>query len=235
MFKWTVPNWCGRGGRIKFKLLAGFGINDLSDTAEGLGLTFAIYLSCGSYKFNFNSYGWGDTSYAKQISNAGEKEIAFSSPPIEEPLVMEVFCTGILSSEVVISIQNLRIEANESPLSAYLDISRDLKKVIQGTPSPEEGSIDATIGRAFSQNSNYVNVSGNIGQNPQYNYLKSAQNRLIISGALMSDGSPKALYGEYLRKVKFWKSGWKWKIIAIAFEPREDLWTITMHHSTVND
>lgn len=235
MFKWTIPNWCGRGGRIKFKLLAGWGINDLSETAEGSGLAFAIYLTCGSYKFNFSNYGWGDTSYAKQISNAGDKEISFSAPPIEEPLVMEVFCTGILSSEVVISIQDLRIEANDSLVGAYLDMSRDLKKVIQGTPSPEEGSIDATIGRAFSQYSNYVNVYGNIGQNPQYNYLKSAQNRLIISGALMSSGSPTALLSPYMKKTTFWKSGWKWKIIAVKFEPREDLWTLVLHHSTVND
>jgi hypothetical protein len=148
---------------------------------------------------------------------------------------MEVFCTSRLSSEVVISIQNLRIEANETLVGAYLDISRDLKRVIQGTPSPEEGSIDATLGRAFSQYSNYVNVSGNIGQNPQYNYMKTAQNRLIISGALMTNGSPTALLSAYLRKVKFWNANWRWKIIATAFEPREDRWTLTLHHSLVND
>ena len=148
---------------------------------------------------------------------------------------MEVFCTQFFSSEGVISIQNLRIESNDSLVGAYLDISRDLKKVIQGTPSPEEGSIDATLGRAFSNYSNYVNASGNIGQNPQYNYLKSAQNRLVMSGALMSSGSPTALLSPYMKKTTFWKSGWKWKIIAVSFEPREDLWTLVLHHSTVND
>lgn len=233
LFKWIVPDWCGRGGRIKFKVMAGWGIHELVDDAEDPGLS--VYLTCGSYKYNFSTNGWGSTSYAKQLSHSGEKEIAFSAPPVEAPLVMEVFCTSRLSSEVVISIQNLRIEANDSLVNAYLDISRDLKKVIQGTPSPEEGSINATLGRAFSQYSNYVNAIGNIGQNPQYNYLKSAQNRLVISGALMSSGSPTALLSPYMKKTTFWMSGWKWKIIAIAFEPREDLWTIIMHHSTVND
>ena len=233
LFKWIVPDWCGRGGRIKFKVMAGWGINDLSEDFSDPGLS--IYLTCGSYKFDFSNNGWGNTSYAKQISGSGDKEISFSAPPVQAPLVMEVFCTSRQTTEVAISIQNLRIESNESLVGAYLDISRDLKKVIQGTPSPEEGSIDATIGRAFSNYSNYVNVSGNIGQNPQYNYLKSAQNRLVISGALMSSGSPTALLSPYMRKTTFWKSGWKWKIIAVAFEPREDLWTITMHHSTVND
>jgi hypothetical protein len=76
---------------------------------------------------------------------------------------------------------------------------------------------------------------GNIGQNPFYNYLKSAQNRLVISGALMSGGSPTALLSPYMKKTTFWKSGWKWKIIAVNFEPREDLWTLVLHHSTVND
>lgn len=233
MFEWTIPNWCGRGGRIKFKVMAGWGIHLLVDDAQDPGL--AVYLTCGSYKYDFSNNGWGPTSYAKQLSGSGEKEIAFTAPPIEAPLVMEVFCTSLVSSEVVISIQNLRIESNESLVGAYLDIGRDLKRVVQGTPSPEEGSIDATLGRAFSNYSNYVNVSGNIGQNPQYNYLKTAQNRLIISGALMSSGSPTALLSPYMKKTTFWKSGWKWKIIAVAFEPREDLWTITMHHSTVND
>ena len=233
LFKWIVPDWCGRGGRIKFKVMAGWGIHQMVEDPDNVGLS--IYLSCGNYKYNFGNSGWGDTSYAKQISGGGDFEISFVAPPIEAPLVMVVFCTSFFSSEGVISIQNIRIEANETLVGAYLDISRDLKRVIQGTPSPEEGSIDATIGRAFSQYSNYVHVIGNIGQNPQYNYLKTSQNRLVISGALMSSGSPTALLSPYLRKTTFWKSGWKWKIIAIAFEPREDLWTITMHHSTVND
>lgn len=233
LFEWTVPDWCGRGGRIKFKVMAGWGIQQMVDNPEGVGLS--IYLTCGSYKYNFNTNGWGNTSYAKQISGSGDLEIPFTAPPIEAPLVMEVFCTNFFSSEGVMSIQNLRIEANNSLVGAYLDISRDLKRVIQGTPSPEEGSINATLGRAFSQYSNYVNVSGNIGQNPQYNYLKSAQNRLIISGALMTNGSPTALLSAYLRKVKFWNANWRWKIIATAFEPREDRWTLTLHHSSVND
>lgn len=232
LFKWIVPDWCGRGGRIKFKVLSGWSIA-LGGDAGDPGL--AVYLTCGSYNYNFSNNGWGSTSYAKQISGNGDFEISFAAPPIEAPLVMEVFCTSRLSSEVVISIQNLRIEANDSLVGAYLDISRDLKRVIQGTPSPEEGSINATLGRAFSQYSNYVNVSGNIGQNPQYNYLKSAQNRLIISGALMTNGSPTALLSAYLRKVKFWNANWRWKIIATAFEPREDKWTLTLHHSSVND
>lgn len=233
LFEWTVPDWCGRGGRIKFKVMAGWGIQQMVDNPEGVGLS--IYLTCGSYKYNFNTNGWGNTSYAKQISGSGDLEIPFTAPPIEAPLVMEVFCTNFFSSEGVMSIQNLRIEANSSLVGAYLDISRDLKRVIQGTPSPEEGSINATLGRAFSQYSNYVNVSGNIGQNPQYNYLKSAQNRLIISGALMTNGNPTALLSAYLRKVKFWNANWRWKIIATAFEPREDKWTLTLHHSSVND
>jgi hypothetical protein len=233
LFEWTVPNWCGRGGRIKFKVMAGWGIQQMVDNPDGVGLS--IYLTCGSYKYNFNTNGWGNTSYAKQISGGGDMEIPFTAPPIEAPLVMEVFCTNFFSSEGVMSIQNLRIEANNSLVGAYLDISIDLKRVIQGTPSPEEGSINATLGRAFSQYSNYVNVSGNIGQNPQYNYLKSAQNRLIISGALMTNGNPTALLSAYLRKVKFWNNNWRWKIIATAFEPREDLWTLTLHHSSVND
>jgi hypothetical protein len=232
LFKWIVPDWCGRGGRIKFKVLSGWNIA-LGGDAGDPGL--AVYLTCGSYNYNFSNNGWGPTSYAKQISGNGDFEISFAAPPIEYPLVMEVYCTSRLSSEVVISIQNLRIEANDSLVGAYLDISRDLKRVIQGTPSPEEGSIDATLGRAFSQYSNYVNGSGNIGQNPQYNYLKSAQNRLVISGALMSGGSPTALLSPYMKKTTFWKLGWKWKIIAVNFEPREDLWTLVLHHSTVND
>jgi hypothetical protein len=51
----------------------------------------------------------------------------------------------------------------------------------------------------------------------------------------MSGGSPTALLSPYMKKTTFWKSGWKWKIITVNFEPREDLWTLVLHHSTVND
>lgn len=235
IFKWIIHNWSGKSGRIKFKVLGGGGINSLRDDDVQLGLS--IYLSCGDFRYDFLNQSWGSTSYAKQLSGVGEKEVVFLAPTINAPLVMEVYITSFYAIDPCFSFQNLRIEANTSKVGAYLGLEdRDLKQVIQGTPSPEEGSIDATIGRVFSQYTNYIYSPGtNLGQNPQYNYLKTSQNRLVISGALMSGGLPTALYGEYLRKVKFWNANWRWKIIATAFEPREDLWTITMHHSTVND
>ena len=235
IFKWIIPDWSGKSGRIKFKVFGGGGINSLRDNDVQLGLS--IYLSCGDFKYDFLNQYWGSTSYAKQLSGVGEKEVVFSAPTINAPLIMEVYITSFYATDPCFSFQNLRIEANTSKVGAYLGLeSRDLKQVIQGSPSPEDGSIDATIGRVFSQYTNYIySTDNNIGQNPQYNYLKSAQNRLVILGALMSGGSPTALLSPYMKKTTFWKSGWKWKIIAIAFEPREDLWTITMHHSTVND
>ncbi len=235
IFKWIIPDWSGKSGRIKFKVFGGGGINSLRDNDVQLGLS--IYLGCGDFSYDFLNQSWGSTSYAKQLSGVGEKEVVFSAPTVNAPLIMVVFVTSFYATDPCFSFQNLRIEANSNKVGAYIGLeSRDLKQVIQGTPSPEKGSIDATIGRVFSQYTNYIySTSNNIGENPQYNYLKSAQNRLIISGALMSEGSPKALYGEYLRKVKFWYANWRWKIIATAFEPHEDKWTLTLHHSLVND
>ena len=235
IFKWIIPDWSGKSGRIKFKVFGGGGINSLRDNDVQLGLS--IYLSCGGFRYDFLDQYWGSTSYAKQLSGVGEKEVVFLAPTINAPSVMEVYVTSFYATDPCFSFQNMRIEANSNKVGAYLGLeSRDLKQVIQGTPSPEDGNIDTTIGRVFSQYTNYIYSTGNnLGQNPQYNYLKTAQNRLVISGALMSGGSPKALYGEYLRKVKFWNANWRWKIIATAFEPREDRWTLTLHHSTVND
>lgn len=235
IFKWIIPDWSGNSGRIKFKVFGGNGIHILQDHDVELGLS--IYLSCGNLKYDFSNQSWGSTSYAKQLSGVGEKEVAFYRPTIIAPLIIEVFVTSYSGFAVCFSFQNLRIEANSDKVGAYLGLeSRDLKRVIQGTSSPEEGSVDATIGRFFTNYTNYVySTNPNYGQNPQYNYLKTAQNRLVISGALMSDGSPRALLSPYMNKTTFWKSGWKWKIIAVSFEPREDLCTLVLHHSTVND
>jgi hypothetical protein len=36
----------------------------------------------------------------------------------------------------------------------------------------------------------------------------------------------------YIDKIQFWKTNWRWRIIALAFHPWDDEWMLTMHRSS---
>lgn len=65
-----------------------------------------------------------------------------------------------------------------------------------------------------------------------YNYLRQPQTRLQLRMMQHSGDIINAPYA-YINKIIYWQANWRWRLIALAFHPRDDEYTLTMHRSPV--
>ena len=63
-----------------------------------------------------------------------------------------------------------------------------------------------------------------------YGYLRNNQTRLQVK----MRGSELYLsnFIWYMRKLQYWKTNWRWRLVALAFYPWDDEWQLTMHRSS---
>ena len=65
-----------------------------------------------------------------------------------------------------------------------------------------------------------------------YNYLRQPQTRLQLRMMQYSGDIINAPFA-YINKIIYWQANWRWRLIALAFHPRDDEYTLTMHRSPV--
>lgn len=65
-----------------------------------------------------------------------------------------------------------------------------------------------------------------------YNYLRQPQTRLQLRMMQYSGNIINAPFA-YINKIIYWQANWRWRLIALAFHPRDDEYTLTMHRSPV--
>ena len=239
LWKWIVPEWCNNTGRLSFKVMKGGGINSLGEYDDYEQTNLLIYLSCGGKKYNAQTNSWGDTAYAFSVLGLGNKEITiYQAPGNYAPLEIEVYRSGGTVA-FTFSFQNIQLKTSTSMVGEYLGLyNRNMSRTLQGTPSPYDGEVDAEIGKYLTVYDRYVDGTDALASNPTYQYLlASAQNRLIVSGKVdVSDQDAGWLKNyPYLSKLSFWRPSWKWRIIGMNFSPRDDQWTMILHHSTTID
>lgn len=64
-----------------------------------------------------------------------------------------------------------------------------------------------------------------------YNYLRNTQHRLQLSMRPKSANSWPD-FEAYMKKIQFWRTNWRWRLIAQSFHPWDDEWTLTLHRSS---
>jgi len=128
------------------------------------------------------------------------------------------------SNVTFVCIDKMRLYYNEYVYSEYLDNNSDQVN-IGDTNSMDEGEVDMLIS---CQRIN-TNQIGTKVRAPftYYQYLRNNQTRLQVKmkGDLNDIMS-------YIDKIQFWKTSWRWRIIALSFHPWDDEWTLTMHRSS---
>lgn len=65
-----------------------------------------------------------------------------------------------------------------------------------------------------------------------YRYLREPQTRLQLRMMQHSGDIINAPF-TYINKIIYWQANWRWRLIALAFHPRDDEYTLTMHRSPV--
>lgn len=98
------------------------------------------------------------------------------------------------------------------------------------------GTEDITIDMLMScykQNSNTIGTT--TGSNfATYQYLRNPQDRLQIRMQPKTSQSLSVLMA-YINKLLYWQQSWRWRLIAMSFNPWNDEYTLTLHHSTTID
>jgi hypothetical protein len=72
---------------------------------------------------------------------------------------------------------------------------------------------------------------GNVWEISTNHYLFKPQNR-ITTDIRLTDDLPEI---PYANPYSFFHAGWKWRIIALGYSAKTDVYTATLHHSTAID
>jgi hypothetical protein len=118
----------------------------------------------------------------------------------------------------------MRLYYDEYVYSDYLDNNSDQVN-IGDTNSMDEGEVDMLIS---CQRINTNQIGRTISAPfTYYQYLRNNQTRLQVKmkGDLNDIMS-------YIDKIQFWKTNWRWRLIALSFHPWDDEWQLTMHRSS---
>ncbi len=121
-------------------------------------------------------------------------------------------------------IQDIALEYQESAARAYLLDETDKIYVGDAYGGSENPEVNMLMS-AERLNSNLIGASLTSGFTT-YQYLRNPQTRLQVK--MRGYGSP--LW--YMKKIQYWQTNWRWRLIALSFHPWDDEWTLTMHRSS---
>ena len=249
--KYTFFEWFSRHRRLCFKFRFGYGLEELNN--EQFTPVIGVVIRRGDYMWNASSNSWvnspasSTTGYSRTFNGNGKQdfELTFSNgsniADAPHPLTVEFYVVSDHSNELIHVISDVRLEMFETASEAYLEKKLEPKTfTIDGNPSDIEGSVERGYGLlAPTQNRISYNPSKIIGTDwatlinsePKYPYLLQAQDRLQI-GMKMTYQTAETLY---INRMKVWGSTDKWRVIARAFRPWDDVHRFTFHHSTIFD
>ena len=232
IFKWTIYDRPWSSFNISFKGKYGSSIANLDnpDTAP----TIHLFIKCGSRYFTRS--GWSTT--------AGSYDVGFDewNIPVTDIGVVgrgypiEIWVTTdlqYLNAEYIYTIQDFKVESGYDEFYSYVyGGSGTDSHTIDGDASEVSGTVDCLFSDQVQTLNLLSSAEGNTytsyPENPYYSayrYLIASQNRLQVrvKGTILTYA--------YIAKIIYFNSNWRWRIIAIGFNPIDDEYTITMHRS----
>jgi hypothetical protein len=231
-YKRPINNNSGRtDNKLKFKFKCKWG-----NTLNALGTDGLILYA---FKFNAKFYCGNQLLYTESNIeiNEGHSDIEIvlkdqSDNAIHVPVnnairvVFEYVSSSSSDSPAAFEfvMQNLSLEYQESAARAYLLDETD-KILVGDTYGGSENQEVNMLMSAECLNSNLIGGIITTGFT-NYQYLRHPQTRLQVK--MRGYGSP--LW--YMKKIQFWQTNWRWRLIALSFHPWDDEWMLTMHRSS---
>lgn len=236
VFKWTIYNAPMGGFRLKIQFDYGYNIDELSNPDwESVTPAFNVYIACGAKKWHDINKAWGDSSYAWHITGSDTHETWISAPTELAPIEVTVYPASLMGG-CIVAFNTVQLNESVDIINQYIGLTaKNADRVIVGSPSPEDGSINTL----FSNNAitdHRLRVISGAGGTPvwqTYNYMKQTQRRLQVDVNLATGNILPYLYP--CRKYKYWQESWRWRMLAAAFYPRNDRWRLTLHSSPTQD
>lgn len=215
-----------KGFKLKFDKRFGNLVTEMKAEGDEDVLThydLAVKVKSGSKYYQGDGL-WGDSA-AESPTTSWEVTNVPTHAPIEVEFWLAYY-PGTPEAELI-SVENLQLAELESLFAKYKAVTATQSK-INGSPGSDE---DASISMLFSYTKECTNMIGDeVYPLPtSYPYLRKAQLRLKAPFKLSVPSYP------YCKLIDYWLNNKRWRIIAMDFEPREDLYTLIMHRSPCLD
>ena len=191
----------------------------------------AFSIKCNNKYFAGNS-GWVSTEQIAEgnIPDNGEVRFLITDVPVHGRLTLTFYVPSSFSyllSSMILSFDTLNLESYPVPFAVEYLRDDTAKTVIAGTQGEEEGSVDMSLS-CYRLNSNIIGDTV-LSLFTDYQYLLNPQNRVEARFLPLQFDTCQI----YLEKWRFWIKQWRWRIVALAAEPWNDLYTLTLHRSPV--
>jgi hypothetical protein len=215
----------------------------------------------GSLTIKKGSQYWNGNIWTTQVSsisvNTGELDIPIRlNDYYREPWEIKLTKSGGQSSIISNCMSEFRLynKKDVSALTACENYIRQAPTNQSKTTNPNVGFGNETIDLTFADNGtlannivSYLGINeakyntmggssrygspGNVWDIPTNHYLFNPQNR-ITTDIRLTDDLPEI---PYANPYSFFHAGWKWRIIALGYSAKTDVYTATLHHSTAID
>lgn len=216
----------GSDNKLKLKFKCGWG-SDVTNLGNNFiysyNYLFSVKLYCGDTLIESQSFSVGYDDYEKTITfdnavpnnNALRVEFIYGNDPSYRDY--KLFC-----------FQDIILEYEQAVYKKYVFDNTDqtfIGDIYGGYENPEVKMLMS----AERINSNMIGTTKR-NSFTTYGYLRNNQTRLQVK----MRGSELYLsnFIWYMRKLQYWKTNWRWRLVALAFHPWDDEWQLTMHRSS---
>ena len=245
---YTFYEWNGMVIRFFFNFKYGVGFGKLNNpNPQPIG----VIIKCGNYYWNRQggggtgawqpvSGGLGWSGYWADGREYCEVGLTVNHNLTTEPLTVEFY--GPNEDDFVYTISNVGLKLGSNAKQQYLNKNYyNIDYDIQGSPSIADGTVERGYStRCYSLNRVRINKlyisTGSmeteiVDAEPSYPYLMDAQDRLQIDVKM-----PYLNFTElYLNRYTLWNANKKWRVIGCSFNPWNDTFKLTLHHSVTFD
>ena len=196
---------------------------------SGLFLDFSVDVD-GEY-YNPATYQWDSTVHklGSYYGEPGNKGMWLRNCPLGLSLNVKFYYWGstALPLTKIALISTIRVYATSTNQWMY-KYSSEFSRTIEGASGAKQsGSFGLTFNKDRMNDHTTMWAYQSSYTAPGFSYMFLAQNRLQVE--VKASSFPSDIY---ITKWAFWVTGWRWRIIAVKFNPWDDLYTLTLHRSS---
>lgn len=211
-----------RDMKLKVELTTG---EDLTTLGQGdIICTLAYELWCGDTLIGSQNVSYINDNYSVELS--------FDNVPNNNALRLVIKNVSAGTMWPLLSFDKIELYYKEESYAKYSFRSRMID-LVGDVGYSDEAEIDMLM-QCLWIDSNQIGTEIISGASSTYRYLRSTQDRLQIRMQPKS-GQSLSMITAYISRIQYWKSAWRWRLIAMSFNPWNDEYTLTLHHSTTID
>lgn len=211
-----------RDMKLKVELTTGDSLNNLG--TYDIICTLAYELWCGNTLIGSQNVSYINDNYSVELS--------FDNVPNNNALRLVIKNVSAGTMWPLLSFDKIELYYKEESYAKYSFRSRVID-FVGDVGYSDEAEIDMLM-QCLWIDSNQIGTTIISGASSTYRYLRSTQDRLQIRMQPKS-GQSLPMLTAYISRIQYWKSAWRWRLIAMSFNPWNDEYTLTLHHSTTID